>query len=889
MTNKRLLICFALLAGLAFTACTDLLAEADKADKKFLEADSAELAIGYTAGDSASSVTADITLPKDISGSAVSWSSANSAIANDGTVTRPTGPDVTGDLTATITRSGASAVKVFALTVRAMKDVTFSSLTANGTSADNPMERITTSSLELIFDSDPSTLKAGDIMVTGATRGVLSGTGLTRSLGISDITVANGEDVTVAIAGPPGFTFTPTVKNVAVHVGSASPTDVAFTSLTQINGVSNSATTTALLLSFDVNPATLTQGDITVTGATKGSLSGSGTTRTLTISNIGANGDTLTVSVASPSGFLISGSPRTVMVYKESILILTAGVTGFVAPVTGVPKQLVGTLSAGASAYTVASLTWNPTTTPYEAGTVYTATVSLTSAAGYRFPATGIMSPTATAGGGTVSAGTTSGGDVSGNSLTFTVSFPATVSDASVVAAAKAALAITYGSGDSASSVTKNVTLPAFGSGASTVSWAETADAGDNIAIAGTTGTITRPAYPSGNGSVTIRATISKGLATDTKDFTLVILAPVGTVADPCQIFTLAQLVAMRDNVNGAAAGANAKAYKLMADIDLASINTGIGWVPIGNTTTKFTGTFNGNGKTISNLFINDPAADYKGLFGYTSNATITDLTLTSIAVTGKALIGGLVGYCEYGGSIISNCSVTGTVTGAGYDVGGLAGYARATITNSNTAVTVSMTVSSATATGGLLGCATYATITNCHATGTVQSAGYYVGGLVGYNNSSSNTISASYATGAVTGLDYAGGLIGYQDGGASLTNCFATGSVHTTGVSGWGGRTGGLVGSSSGAVGITNCYAAGAVTSAYTSSTSKGGLVGAIESGAITATKGFYDTNTTGMTAANTNYGTATTTANMKLQSTFTGWNFTTIWNIGAGYPYLR
>ena len=457
------------------------------------------------------------------------------------------------------------------------------------------------------------------------------------------------------------------------------------------------------------------------------------------------------------------------------------------------------------------------------------------------------------------------------------------VSDAGFVATDKDALAITFGSGDSASGVIQNVSLPISGLNGSTIAWAETLDVGGNIAISGTAGAITRPAFPlTENATVTVRATITNGTASDTKDFTLVILAPAGTVTDPYEIHTLAQLVAMRNNVIGVVSGANAKVYKLMADIDLASINTGIGWVPIGNASYKFTGTFDGNNKTISNLFINESTADHKGLFGYTSNATITDLSLRSIAVTGKAMTGGLVGYCEYGSSIITNCSVTGTVSGSGYAVGGLAGYARAVITNCNTAVTVNVTVSTATSAGGLVGNAHYATITNCYATGNVLSSGYYVGGLVGSNDS---TISKSYATGTVTGLDDVGGLIGYQES-YSLSDCYATGAVHTTGTIGWWGYTGGLVGYGSD-TSITSCFASGAVTSLKVG-VGKGGIVGSV-SGTTTVTNCFYDTNTTGMTAANEAHGTAKTTAEMKLQATFTGWDFTNVWNIGGGAVYLR
>jgi uncharacterized repeat protein (TIGR02059 family) len=105
--------------------------------------------------------------------------------------------------------------------------------------------------------------------------------------------------------------------------------------------------------------------------------------------------------------------------------ISSAGVTGFVVPETGGTPQVFGALTAGSTSYSVMGLSWSPTDNPFDAITAYTATVVLTSTAGYKFPVEGIAVPTAN-GGGIVSAGTTSGGDVMGNTLTFTVLFPAT-------------------------------------------------------------------------------------------------------------------------------------------------------------------------------------------------------------------------------------------------------------------------------------------------------------------------------------------------------------------------------------------------------------------------------------------------------------------------------
>ncbi|MFO7575941.1 MAG: SUMF1/EgtB/PvdO family nonheme iron enzyme [Bacteroidales bacterium] len=90
--------------------------------------------------------------------------------------------------------------------------ILFSDLTANGESG-----LITTTELTLSFDKDPTSLSIGDITVTGATKGAVSGSGITRTLEISDITVSDGEAVTVELANPPLYKVTPNSKTVNIH------------------------------------------------------------------------------------------------------------------------------------------------------------------------------------------------------------------------------------------------------------------------------------------------------------------------------------------------------------------------------------------------------------------------------------------------------------------------------------------------------------------------------------------------------------------------------------------------------------------------------------------------------------------------------------------------
>jgi formylglycine-generating enzyme required for sulfatase activity len=189
-----------------------------------------------------------------------------------------------------------------------------------------------------------------------------------------------------------------------------STTTVVFTNLTA-NGAYGAVTTTELTLTFDVDPATLTADDITVTGATKGSLSGTGTTRTLAISDITvADGAEVTVTINSPAGYSITGSPQTAVVYKApNVTVVTISVIpGVVVPVQDAAPD---TTAIDTSQYT-GTITWTPADNPFAAGTAYTATITLTAKTGYTltgvaanfFTVAGATSVTNTADSGVVTA-----------------------------------------------------------------------------------------------------------------------------------------------------------------------------------------------------------------------------------------------------------------------------------------------------------------------------------------------------------------------------------------------------------------------------------------------------------------------------------------------------
>ena len=219
--------------------------------------------------------------------------------------------------------------------------------------------------------------------------------------------------------------------------------------------------------------------------------------------------------------------------------------------------------------------------------------------------------------------------------------------------------------------------------------------------------------------------------------------------------------------------------YKLATDIDATVTSawtrsagqsdlTNEGFAPIAG----FNGSFDGNNHTISNLHILNTGA-YTGLIGRASSATIANLNLTGVTVTGSSLrTGGLVGLIE-GGSTVSNCHSSGAVTGAS-QVGGLVGWSQgSSISDSSSSATVSGNI----AVGCLVGDAGAASsITRCEASCAVEGS-QAVGGLVGIVGTGGATISQSAASGTVavrTGSvgRYIGGLLG---GGNAATTIIYT------------------------------------------------------------------------------------------------------------------
>ena len=290
-----------------------------------------------------------------------------------------------------------------------------------------------------------------------------------------------------------------------------------------------------------------------------------------------------------------------------------------------------------------------------------------------------------------------------------------------------------------------------------------------------------------------------------------------GTETDPYLICTADQLNNVRDYMSDY--------FKLNNDIDLdvAPYNEDAGWEPIGNNNRPFRGYFDGNGNVVKKLYINRESTNYIGLFGYASNAVISNIGIEGVEITGRSRVGVLVGK-KVGGTITSSYVESDTEIMGEWYVGGIAGRVQdAAISDSYSIINLR---SNEYIVGGLVGDMRNSTIENSYFSGDIvafgQSYSGYAGGLVGEMRDV--TIINSSAEGSVTGTDKnIGGLVGYARD-SSILSCNA--DVTVTGSR----SVGGLIGELRDGT-IENSYAKGYVSGQQNA----GGLAG-INRGTISA-----------------------------------------------------
>ncbi|MDD4667239.1 MAG: hypothetical protein PHR59_04630 [Candidatus Cloacimonetes bacterium] len=273
--------------------------------------------------------------------------------------------------------------------------------------------------------------------------------------------------------------------------------------------------------------------------------------------------------------------------------------------------------------------------------------------------------------------------------------------------------------------------------------------------------------------------------------------------------------------------------YQLIWDIDLAGtqnaaemwatgLNAEGGFSPIGTNEVPFTGTLDGNGHQINNIHICRSLLYYQSLMGVMAGSELIKLHIVDAFVKGDAYTAGVSGKMVSGASLI-NCSFDGQIQASGNYTGGLAGD----LDNSS--------------------------IQYCHSKGTLNAA------------------------------SYSGGLVGFCENGAVVSDSFSHMNVYASA------HVGGFIGSSSNDT-ITDCYCSGIVSG---TSSDVGGFFGSKPNGETNSC--FWDTETSGWDySAGGEAVQGKSTAEMTDPDTFinAGWNFTSVWDQDAalndGYPYL-
>lgn len=259
-----------------------------------------------------------------------------------------------------------------------------------------------------------------------------------------------------------------------------------------------------------------------------------------------------------------------------------------------------------------------------------------------------------------------------------------------------------------------------------------------------------------------------------------------GDVDNPYIITKAEELAWFRNEVNSGKNSICAKIADNVEVIDLkdfcyaadASQNLEeLSWVPIGNIERDYKGTFDGNGKTITNLYIN-ATQTFMGLFGYTYQSTIKNLTFENANVTNtQDIIGILVGDAG-SGSTLQNIKISETcqIKGGGNYTGGIAGILWG---NAYNCVNYA-TVQGKEKVGGLFGSyqITGNSITACANYGNVTATSQRVGGLVG--EFSGGTIQDCANYGNVKGANSVAGLAGYVHDG-KIQNVFSYGNISAT------------------------------------------------------------------------------------------------------------
>jgi hypothetical protein len=303
-----------------------------------------------------------------------------------------------------------------------------------------------------------------------------------------------------------------------------------------------------------------------------------------------------------------------------------------------------------------------------------------------------------------------------------------------------------------------------------------------------------------------------------------------GSKQDPYKISSLGNLIWISQN-----SSSWGDYFIQTSDIDAKNTiskqyNDGKGFKPIsGNDNDNaFTGSYDGQGHKINNLYINRPNQENIGLFNHLKGATVKNLNLLNADITGASYTGGLVA-AAVSGTVISNVSVSGAVTGD-HETGGFAGGmwgSEITMSYNNATVIAINGDVDANSVGGISGNFINSTISNVYNTGDV-SGNWDVGGIAGWEQNS--TIRQTYSTGII-----------------KLNSNKVNNDV--------------------------------------------GAIIGKVNGGSNTFADNYYNDRTSSTIGQHKGGGISLSSSEMKMQSSFNGFDFSSIWAIdgGSSYPYLQ
>ena len=285
-----------------------------------------------------------------------------------------------------------------------------------------------------------------------------------------------------------------------------------------------------------------------------------------------------------------------------------------------------------------------------------------------------------------------------------------------------------------------------------------------------------------------------------------------GTADDPYRIYNMDQLNQVRNFHDG-------EYFSLETDLDMADWiaenNPVEGWQPMNARVN-----FDGNGYTISNMWINRPNTNNVGLFGYitSENSSITNLHLINVKINGRNHVGGIAGIIR-SGFMIENCSVQGTIIG-NEGMGGIISEAITYNKGSETAIEKCYfqgVIMGKNTIGGILGHVygysdyyTNINISNCGTDCIIKASGENIGGIVALTDMDTDdvfTINECYSLCTIEGGYRIGGIIGNPSTFVKSNECYSHIVVSE------GNSVGGIIfGDNYTSYPVNDCYATGII-----------------------------------------------------------------------------